>query len=90
MIHELKTWTKYFEAIKSGHKTFEIRINDRDFKPGDTLYLQEYDPEINFYTGRTIIKVVGYVMESTSNHNHMDGIQNGYIIMSLLEPNLLG
>ena len=41
MIHELKIWPKYYEEVSMGHKTFEIRKNDRDFKKGDTLILKE-------------------------------------------------
>jgi hypothetical protein len=42
--HYLKTWPEYFQAIKSGEKKAELRLNDRDFKVGDELVLQEYDP----------------------------------------------
>jgi len=38
--HFLKTWAEYFEAVKSGNKTFEVRVNDRDFKVGDILVLR--------------------------------------------------
>lgn len=85
MIHQLKTWPKYFRAIQLGEKTFEIRINDRDFKPGDILALQEFDPETQQYTGAQINRRVGYVLESTSEHNSIQGLKPGYIIMSLLE-----
>lgn len=44
MIHELKTWTEYFQAIVSGEKTFEIRENDRGFRVGDTLILRQWTP----------------------------------------------
>lgn len=42
--HYLKTWPEYFKAIKSGEKKAELRLNDRDFKVGDTLILEEYCP----------------------------------------------
>lgn len=44
-VHELKTWPYYFEEVWNGTKTFEVRKNDRDFRVGDTLILQEYDHE---------------------------------------------
>jgi hypothetical protein len=44
MKHELKTWTEFFQAVKSGAKTFEIRENDRDYKVGDVLWLREFLP----------------------------------------------
>lgn len=44
MKHDLKTWTEYFQAVKSGDKTFEIRENDRNFKVGDVLLLREFIP----------------------------------------------
>lgn len=38
-IHELKLDTFYFDDVKSGLKTFEIRKNDRDYQVGDLLSL---------------------------------------------------
>lgn len=43
-IHELKTWSPFFEAIANEEKTFEVRRNDRDFQVGDILLLREWDP----------------------------------------------
>jgi hypothetical protein len=51
--HELKTWPKYFAAVRSGQKRFEIRRNDREFKVGDILVLREFDPEDDAYTGQS-------------------------------------
>lgn len=44
MIHNLKTWPEYFRAVRNREKTFELRFNDRDFKVGDVLLLQEFNP----------------------------------------------
>lgn len=41
--HELKTWSKPFEAILKGEKTYEIRKEDRSFEVGDSLLLKEFD-----------------------------------------------
>ncbi len=48
-IHYLKTWPEYYEAILSGDKKHEIRVNDRKYEVGDILRLEEFDPK----TGRT-------------------------------------
>ena len=37
---------EYFESIWDGSKTFECRLNDRDFHTGDYLLLQEWDPKV--------------------------------------------
>lgn len=53
-IHALKTWPRFFELVISGRKTFEVRRDDRDFKPGDTLLLQEWEDMQQSYTGREV------------------------------------
>ncbi len=52
-IHQLKTWPKYFEAVRRGTKLFEIREADRDFRIGDILLLMEWDPHTADYTGQS-------------------------------------
>jgi len=37
----LKTETQCYQDMERGLKTFEVRKNDRDYKVGDILYLQE-------------------------------------------------
>jgi hypothetical protein len=63
MEHHLKTWPVYFQPIWDGRKPFELRKNDRDYKIGDTLILEEYHPEGQFYTGRIIKATVPYILE---------------------------
>lgn len=74
-IHDLKTWPAFFRAVWDGRKTFDIRINDRDFEVGDTLVLREYDPETNTYSGRSIIRRVTYVTDWNQ--------KLGYVVMGL-------
>lgn len=63
MIHKLKIWPEYFEAVRSGLKTFEIRKNDRGFGIGDTLLLREYNPNTEEFTGRSIGRIITYIIE---------------------------
>lgn len=58
---------EYFELIKSGQKRFEIRVADFRLHKGDTLVLEEYDPESKKYTGRIIQKKVSYLLKFSLN-----------------------
>ena len=61
MKHELKTWPNYFEAIKAGDKTFEIRNNsDRGFQKGDRIHFREYDIRLG-YCGGELFGTITYV-----------------------------
>jgi len=62
-LHNLKTWPEYFQPVLDGTKRFEIRINDRNYKAGDTLNLQEYEPSKGEYTGRELDATVTYVLQ---------------------------
>ena len=44
MIHELKTWPEFFDAVERGEKTFEVRKDDRGFQVGDELRLARFQP----------------------------------------------
>lgn len=81
MVHELKTWSKYFSLIKSGEKPFELRINDRGFLPGHELLLHEYNPNTQSYTGQTLRRKITCVLEG-SEAQHF-GLKPGYCIMGL-------
>lgn len=65
-VHNLKTWTEQFNAICNGHKTHEVRKNDRGFKVGDILHLHEWDPQTEKYTGRWTSVRVNYISEGGS------------------------
>ena len=56
-----KIWPEYFDAIVSGKKKFELRLNDFKVKEGDVLLLEEWNPKTKSYTGRSVEKKVTYV-----------------------------
>lgn len=62
MIHSLKVWPAYYEAIIDGRKAFEIRNNsDRGFQAGDIVTLREtLDKGIGF-SGRELKVEITYV-----------------------------
>lgn len=78
--HVLKTWPEYFKRLWSRYKTFEVRLNDRNFKPGDRLILREYDPKSHSYSGRFITAEIGFVL-----YGGQWGINQSMCVMSLLE-----
>ena len=49
-----KIHPEYFDMVKSGKKKFELRLADFDIKEGDTLILEEWNPETKQYTGRKL------------------------------------
>lgn len=77
-IHELKTWNPYFEHVRLGFKTFELRKNDRDYKMSDEVLLREWDPKTEEYTGRILHRYISYILNDPKF-----GLQEGYVILGL-------
>lgn len=93
MIHELKTWSKYFQEVKSGRKTFEVRKNDRDFREGDTLILKEWQPKGNSlvspnklvgeYTGDELEVEITYMMQAKPENAALFGLSSNTSVMAI-------
>jgi len=77
MEHKLKTWSAHFEAVDIRLKNFEIRFDDRDFRPQDTLFLCEWDPETETSTGRMVVRTVMAVFVD------LPGLKDGYVAMEI-------
>lgn len=74
--HYLKTLPVYFQLVESGRKTFEVRLDDRNYQVGDILHLREFiSPDK--YTGKEIVKEVTYILD------HPEFCKDKYIIMAL-------
>lgn len=72
--HNLKINSQHFGPVKLGLKTAELRLNDRDYKAGDWLILNEYD---NGYTGQQVARKVIHVADVGS-------IAPGYVLLSYI------
>lgn len=59
-----KVLPDYFQDIVDGKKKYELRLNDFEIEPGDTLVLEEWtsaDPKNRQATGRSLEKKVSYL-----------------------------
>jgi hypothetical protein len=59
--HELKTWPEFFTPVIEGRKTAEYRKDDRGFHLGDTIWLREWEPSTEEYTGREACAIVTHI-----------------------------
>lgn len=71
--HHLKILPEYFNPVRLGLKSFEIRNNDRDYRVGDTLLLKEY--ENGNFTGNMVKAIVTYITDYAQ--------QPGYVVMAI-------
>lgn len=80
-----KIWPEYFEEVASGKKNFEMRLNDFDISEGDTLVLEEWNPNTKSYTGRSIEKNVTYVKKLTidSFGQGKEILEKGFQVISI-------
>jgi hypothetical protein len=86
-IHELKSWPDFFESVRSGAKTFELRKNDRRFQLGDTLPLREWNERKQRYTGRAVDRRICFIVEGAGHGciEPLKGLAIGYVILGLME-----
>lgn len=65
MTHQFKSYPYYFRAVLGGRKRFEVR-KKRQLEPynvGDNVFLYEFDPESDMYTGRVWLGQITYVLD---------------------------
>lgn len=76
-VHHLKTIEPYYSLVYLGLKTMELRYNDRDFKIGDILVLEQFvDGQL---TGLHVERLVTNVLTDAKQF----GLMDGYCIMSI-------
>lgn len=59
---DLKCWTKYFDCVWDGTKTFEFRVNDRAYQVGDMVTLRDYDKNTSTFKTRRCRARIGYIL----------------------------
>lgn len=78
MEHRLKIQSKYYEAIRQGKKTFEVRKDDRFFREDDILLLEEtVTPFGCGYTGREMKVKITYILRNC------EYVKDGYCILGI-------
>ena len=73
--HKLRKSVKSFDAVCSGKKSFELCRNDRGYKIGDLLEMEEFGEGIQ--TGRALKAVITYILEDYT------GLEEGYCILAI-------
>ncbi len=76
--HQLKVWPEPFDALADGTKLFEFRKDERSYRVGDELVLDEWDPDDERYTGRSLRRTITYLLRGPAF-----GIPQGFICLSL-------
>ncbi len=75
MVHALKTDPEFFEDMAADKKGFEVRKNDRPYKVGDFIALNEWKDKK--YTGRFILMKIVYILDNQQY------CKEGYVIIGL-------
>lgn len=61
--HHMKVWPEFFDLIDRGVKNFEVRSeDDRTFEVDDWVVLYEYNPNDSSYSGRMLVRKIGYIL----------------------------
>ena len=79
VVHELKTWTEFYDDILSGFKTFDVRKNDRDFQIGDIVCFMDWDKEKDEYLGSKTRYKISYIL-----YGGQFGIEQGYCVLGII------
>lgn len=74
-VHYIRLAATYYDDVATGRKSFELRKNDRGYKTGDILEMNEFTDGRN--TGRVIRCRVTYMLEGYT------GLTDGYCILGI-------
>jgi uncharacterized protein YqfB (UPF0267 family) len=83
--HTAKSWCQFFQAIASGQKTHDLRdMKDRNYKVGDVIRLEEFDPVSGEYTGAICYVEITYITSKNTPCAFSSAVLDSeYCILSL-------
>ncbi len=67
--HTVRSWCHLYGPMMEGRKTHDLRKDDRNYKVGDTLKLEEYDITKGAYTGRWCRMKITYITGRGESQN---------------------
>ena len=76
--HRLKCWDCFFSEVAAKNKTAELRFDDRGFKVGDFLILEETTQGGTSKTGREFHAMITHVLTS----EQYEGLKDGFCLIS--------
>jgi hypothetical protein len=84
-IHKVKSWNYLFQAAKSGAKKHDFRdATERDYKIGDQLLLQEFNPATGQYTGEELLVNITYKTDrQTPCALSSNGLAQNMVVLSI-------
>ncbi len=77
-LHILKIKDNYYFEIVHGYKNFELRLNDRDFKPFDLIHFVNTKNE-DFLNDSNNIYQITYVLKDVPEY----GLKENYCILAI-------
>lgn len=80
-VHVLKCWSPFFDEVGEGEKTYEVRKDDRVFRVGDILRLEERNPNTEEKTGRWLTCFVSHKLDGGQF-----GVRKGYCVLGIQLP----
>ena len=73
-VHCVKILPDNFDNVISKKMSFQIRKDDRDYRLGDCMYLQEFTNE---YTGRALPVKINHILRES------EGLRDGYVLLNI-------
>ena len=77
-VHELKILKQFYDAVKDGTKTFEIRLNDRNYQVRDIIQFCVINDDGTLTRDKTLYEIT-YVLDDARY------MLEGYVALSIIK-----